>query len=141
MASCFPHKIRFKQFISRYRMLYPAISRIAEENSLDDCKAILDSAIEQPFSDTPMSLNLSWAPGKRHVFLSEGLRQHLENSRTCVRNRSAIMIQSVWRGWRIRRISVFKRYKKDMNFSPKNALMTQSMSEFADFIINILIFF
>jgi dachs len=130
MASCYPHRIRFKQFISRYKMLFSSITRISEENSLDDCKAILDNAIEHPIADTPASLNLSWAPGKRHVFLSEGMRQHLENLRTCIRNRSAILIQSVWRGWQIRRISVVQRYKKDMILSPKNVMMNQTLSKF-----------
>lgn len=114
MASGYPHRMRFKQFISRYKMLIPFRSlRLCEENALEDCKLILDCAIEHPF-DIDVSVSLSWAPGKRHIFLSEGMRQHLENLRTHIRNRSATLIQSVWRGWQLRRLSALHRFKKDL---------------------------
>lgn len=114
MASGYPGKWRFKQFISRYRMLIPFRSlRQCEENALEDCKVILDCAIEHPF-DLDVSVSLSWAPGKRHIFLSEGMRQHLENIRSNIRNRSATLIQSVWRGWQLRRLSTLQRLKKDL---------------------------
>lgn len=114
MASGYPHRMRFKQFISRYKMLIPFRSlRHSEEISLEDCKVILDCAIEQPF-DIDVSVSLSWAPGKRHIFLSEGMRQHLENLRAHTRNRSAALIQSVWRGWQLRRLNALHRFKKDL---------------------------
>jgi len=45
------------------------------------------------------SVTLAWAPGKRHVFLSEGIRQHLEHLRTEIRHKSATLMQATWRGW------------------------------------------
>jgi dachs len=114
MASGFPHRMRFKQFISRYKMLIPFRSlRLCEENALEDCKIILDCAIEHPF-DIDVSVSLSWAPGKRHIFLSEGMRQHLENLRAHIRNRSATLIQSVWKGWQLRRLSTLHKFKKEL---------------------------
>lgn len=59
---------------------------------------ILKYAMEQP----PVldgSVTLAWAPGKRHVFLSEGIRQHLEHLRTEIRHKSATLMQATWRGW------------------------------------------
>jgi dachs protein len=129
MASGFPHRMRFKQFIGRYKMLIPFIKRVSEENALEDCKLILDCAIEHPF-ELDVSVSLSWAPGKRHIFLSEGMRQHLENLRANIRNRSATLIQSVWRGWQLRRISVLQRFKKDLILSSNNIMSNTSMGEF-----------
>lgn len=122
MASGFPHRMRFKQFISRYKMMIPFRSlRLCEENASEDCKLILDCAIEHPF-DIDVSVSLSWAPGKRHIFLSEGMRQHLENLRSHIRNRSATLIQSLWRGWQLRRLSVLQRFKKDLILSSNNMM-------------------
>ncbi|EAT35379.1 AAEL012449-PA [Aedes aegypti] len=103
MASGFPHRMRFKQFTARYRMLAPfRLLRRCEEKALEDCKLILDFALENP-PELDGSVTLSWAPGKRHVFLSEGIRQHLENLRTEVRMKSATLIQATWRGWNLRK--------------------------------------
>ncbi|KAH8334203.1 hypothetical protein KR059_007456, partial [Drosophila kikkawai] len=99
MASGFPHRMRFKQFNARYRMLAPFRSlRRSEDKALEDCQLILQYAMEQP----PVldgSVTLAWAPGKRHVFLSEGIRQHLEHLRTEIRHKSATLMQATWRGW------------------------------------------
>jgi dachs len=122
MASGFPHRMRFKQFISRYKMLSPfKMLKRCEEKAIDDCKLLLDCAMEHPF-EIDVSVILSWAPGKRHIFLSEGMRQHLENLRNHIRNRSAILIQSVWRGWQLRKLSTMKRIKNDLLLC-SNALM------------------
>ncbi|EDS45532.1 myosin IB heavy chain [Culex quinquefasciatus] len=103
MASGFPHRLRFKQFTARYRMLAPfRLLRRCEEKALEDCKLILDFALENP-PELDGSVTLSWAPGKRHIFLSEGIRQHLENLRTEVRMKSATLIQATWRGWNLRK--------------------------------------
>ncbi|XP_030380655.1 unconventional myosin-IXAa [Scaptodrosophila lebanonensis] len=103
MASGFPHRMRFKQFNARYRMLAPfRLLRRSEEKALEDCNLILQYALEQ----TPVldgSVTLSWAPGKRHVFLSEGIRQHLEHLRTEIRHKSATLMQATWRGWQLRK--------------------------------------
>lgn len=120
MASGFPHRMRFKQFTSRYRMLAPfRMLRRCEEKALDDCKLILDFAMEQP-SELDSSVTLSWAPGKRHIFLSEGIRQHLENMRTNIRNRSAVLIQAAYRGWQLRRLGTIRRTRKDMLLPSSN---------------------
>ncbi|XP_034099919.1 unconventional myosin-Ia isoform X2 [Drosophila albomicans] len=101
MASGFPHRMRFKQFNARYRMLAPfRLLRRSEDKALEDCQLILQYAMDMeqpPVLDG--SVTLAWAPGKRHVFISEGIRQHLEHLRTEIRHRSATRMQATWRGW------------------------------------------
>lgn len=113
MASGFPHRMRFKHFTGRYRMLAPfRMLRRSDDKALDDCKLILQIAMDTP-PDIQGTVTLSWAPGKRHVFLSEGIRQHLEKLRNDIRVRSATIIQSVWRGYALRRrIGSIKRSRK-----------------------------
>ncbi|XP_055682418.1 unconventional myosin-IXb isoform X2 [Lutzomyia longipalpis] len=113
MASGFPHRMRFKQFTARYRMLAPfRLLRRCEEKALEDCKLILQHALENP-PELDGCVTLSWAPGKRHVFLSEGIRQHLEKLRADIRTRSATLIQASWRGWQLRRrIGTVKRNRE-----------------------------
>lgn len=103
MASGFPHRMRFKQFNARYRMLasFNQLKR-CEEKVLEDCKLILQLALKNP-PELSGAVTLAWAPGKRHIFLSEGIRQHLERMRSHIRTRSATMIQAVWRSWQLRR--------------------------------------
>lgn len=103
MASGFPHRMRFKHFTGRYRMLAPFhMLRRIDDKALDDCKIILQIAMDTP-PDIQGTVTLSWAPGKRHIFLSEGIRQHLEKLRTDIRMRSATIIQAMWRGYSLRR--------------------------------------
>lgn len=101
MASGFPHRMRFKQFNARYRMLAPfRLLRRSEDKALEDCQLILQYAMDMdqpPVLDG--SVTLAWAPGKRHVFISEGIRQHLEHLRHEIRNKSATRMQATWRGW------------------------------------------
>ncbi|XP_018785879.1 PREDICTED: myosin-G heavy chain isoform X2 [Bactrocera latifrons] len=104
MASGFPHRMRFKQFNARYvAMLAPfRLHRRSEDKAMEDCNLILEFAMENP----PVldgSVTLAWAPGKRHVFLSEGMRQHLEHLRAEIRTKSATLIQATWRGWQWRK--------------------------------------
>lgn len=103
MASGFPHRMRFILFTARYRMLAPfkSLHRI-DEKALEDCKMILQSALEKP-PEVDFAVTMSWATGKRHIFLTEGIRQYLEKIRTHILVKSATLIQSVWRGYRIRR--------------------------------------
>jgi len=106
MAGGFPHRMRFKNFNSIYWMLAPIkiLSR-SEELAFDDCKRILDylkESLEQP-SEGGSPIVKDWALGKKHVFLTEGTRQHLEKLRTDKRNASVTLIQSVWRGSRARK--------------------------------------
>merc|ERR1719328_735305 len=97
MAGGFPHRMRFKNFNSIYWMLAPIkiLSR-NEELAFDDCKRILDylkSSLEQQVEgDSPIVKD--WALGKKHVFLTEGTRQHLERLRTEKRNALVTLIQS-----------------------------------------------
>ena len=53
----------------------------------------------QPIS----AASTTWALGKRHIFLSEGVRQQLEMLRSQKRMASATLIQSTWRGYYLRR--------------------------------------
>uniref|UniRef100_T1IKQ6 Myosin motor domain-containing protein n=1 Tax=Strigamia maritima TaxID=126957 RepID=T1IKQ6_STRMM len=105
MASGFPHRMRFKVFNCKYRCLAPfkKIKR-TDDKAIDDCKLILESfsrcveaAPKRSFAST------SWAYGKRHIFLSEGARQQLENVREDKRHSSAILVQAIWRGWHLRK--------------------------------------
>lgn len=118
MASGFPHRMRFKHFTGRYRMLAPfRMLRRNDDKALDDCRLILQIAMDTP-PDIQGTVTLSWAPGKRHVFLSEGIRQHLEKLRTDIRMRSATIIQAMWRGYALRRrIGTVKRTTTRLNIS------------------------
>ena len=106
MAGGLPHRMRFKNFNSRYRLLAPikTVSR-QEEAVMEECQQILDhlrSELERgEEGSSPVSRD--WALGKKHVFLSEGSRQLLERLRTEKRNYFATRLQSVWRGRLARR--------------------------------------
>lgn len=123
MASGFPHRMRFKQFTARYRMLAPfRMLRRCEEKALEDCNLILQFALENP-PEMDGSVTLSWAPGKRHVFLSEGIRQHLEKLRSDIRTRSATLIQATWRGWQLRRrIGTGTKVARDIHVNPAKVI-------------------
>lgn len=103
MAGGYPHRMRFKAFNSRYRLLAP-FTRLhrTEEKFTEDCHLILQYVVDLISKHHNPSVSTSWALGKRHVFLSEGIRQHLENLRTDKRQKSATLIQATWRGWRCR---------------------------------------
>jgi dachs protein len=83
-----------------FRMLVPirSLSR-SDELAFEDCQRILDHV--RPFripaaaseEDGGGTVSKDWALGKKHIFLSESLRQHLERVRSDKRNRSATKIQ------------------------------------------------
>ena len=112
MAKGFPHRMRFKAFNARYRMLANPISSLSrlEEKSVEDCEIILDcysralkeQTYEAEFTGTGSSNNKDWAHGRKHIFLSEGARQQLERMRESRRQESATKIQALWRGWHAR---------------------------------------
>ncbi|XP_032669499.1 unconventional myosin-IXb isoform X1 [Odontomachus brunneus] len=101
MAGGYPHRMRFKAFNARYRLIAPFKQlRRAEEQAVEDTKLILQNAQQLK---SKFGASTSWALGKRHIFLSEGIRQQLENLRAETRRKAAIIIQATWRGWRVRR--------------------------------------
>lgn len=128
MASGFPHRMRFKLFTARYRMLAPfRLLRRNDDKALEDCKLILENALETP-PETDGTVTLSWAPGKRHVFLSEGIRQHLEKLRSGIRASSAAVIQSAWRGYHLRRRIGSVKRPRDMMHSNVNGNVNSTPS-------------
>ncbi|XP_047026537.1 unconventional myosin-IXb isoform X1 [Helicoverpa zea] len=123
MASGYPHRMRFRAFSGRYRALW---RRGAERESGAACAAVLravQAAAAPPAPASPAAVR--WALGKRHVFLSEGMRQvsaapraqprprglptHrrrrpqvLERMRRARRQAAAECIQAAWRRHRAR---------------------------------------
>ena len=83
--------MRFKAFNARYRLIAPfkQLHR-SEEQAIEDTQLILQNA-QQLKSN--FNASTSWALGKRHIFLSEGIRQQLENLRSEIRRRAATDIQ------------------------------------------------
>ncbi|KAJ0178564.1 hypothetical protein K1T71_006387 [Dendrolimus kikuchii] len=95
MASGYPHRMRFRAFSGRYRALW---RRGAERDSAGACAAVLravQAAAAPPAPASPAAVR--WALGKRHVFLSEGMRQVLERMRRARRQAAAECIQATWR--------------------------------------------
>ena len=97
--------MRFKNFNARYKILAPIkiLSR-GDEQAFEDCQNILEHlkhSLNQNFSDQTISKN--WALGKKHVFLSEGTRQHLEDLRNEKRNQAATTAQRIWRGYTVKK--------------------------------------
>lgn len=119
MAGGYPHRMRFKAFNARYRLLAPfARLHRTEDKVMDDCHLILQYVVELISKQHNTFVSTSWALGKRHIFLSEGIRQHLEKLRTATRQKSATIIQATWRGWRLRcRWTNIRREKELLNAS------------------------
>lgn len=87
----YPHRMRFKAFNTRYRLIAPFKQlRRAEEQAVEDTKLILQNAQQLK---SKFGASTSWALGKRHIFLSEGIRQQLENLRAETRKKAATVIQ------------------------------------------------
>ncbi|CAG7834204.1 unnamed protein product [Allacma fusca] len=106
MAHGYPHRMRFKVFNARYRLLAPfhQLSR-TDDRAVEDCQFILeccDKSLDGSLTERLGHISISHALGKRHVFMSEGARQKLEALRVTTRNRAATLIQSTWRGWHCR---------------------------------------
>ncbi|XP_018336090.1 unconventional myosin-IXb isoform X2 [Agrilus planipennis] len=103
MAGGYPHRMRFKAFSTRYRLLAPfARLHRTEEKVLEDCNLILQYVIDLVTQKQSTMISTSWAIGKRHIFLSESIRQQLEKLRNESRHKSAVIIQATWRGYRLR---------------------------------------
>lgn len=83
--------MRFKAFNARYRLIAPFKQlRRAEEQAVEDTKLILQNAQQLK---NKFGASTSWALGKRHIFLSEGIRQQLECLRSETRRKAATVIQ------------------------------------------------
>jgi dachs len=67
----FPHRMRFKAFNARYKMLAPfkRLKRI-DEKAVEDCTLILE-CFQRNTLELPKHSNVStsWSLGKRHIFL------------------------------------------------------------------------
>lgn len=115
MAGGYPHRMRFKAFNARYRMLAPFAKLYRRDEKVnDDCHLILQHVLDL-ISKQQSLVSTSYAMGKRHIFLSEGIRQHLERLRSETRQKAAISIQSTWRGWRCRLRRIALRREKTVN--------------------------
>ena len=71
MAGGFPHRMRFKAFNTRYKMLAPfkRLKRI-DDKAVDDCTLILECFQSNTFQLPKQSnVSTSWSLGKRHIFL------------------------------------------------------------------------
>lgn len=79
MASGYPHRMRFRAFSGRYRALWRrggGGGGAGGGESGAACAAVLravQAAAAPPAPASPAAVR--WALGKRHVFLSEGMRQ------------------------------------------------------------------
>ncbi|CAH1155682.1 unnamed protein product [Phaedon cochleariae] len=126
MAGGYPHRMRFRAFNSRYRLLAPfATIHRTEEKVIDDSNLILQYVLDSITKQQGLVSN-SFAMGKRHIFLSEGIRQHLEKLRSDTRQKAAILIQSTWRGWHCRYRWATLRKEKTCNQPPvsRNSLVS-----------------
>ncbi|CAG9087278.1 unnamed protein product [Plutella xylostella] len=98
MASGYPHRMRFRAFIGRYR----AVARVAAAGDGGEAAAAVLQAAEAQAPAPASPAAVRWAIGKRHVFLSEGMRQVLERMRRVRRQAAAECIQAAWRRHRQR---------------------------------------
>nr|CAI5836757.1 unnamed protein product [Callosobruchus analis] len=125
MAGGYPHRMRFKAFNSRYRLLAPfaKLHRI-EEKVTEDCLLILQYVLDTISGkhQNAGAVSISYAIGKRHIFLSEGIRQHLERLRCETRRKAATLIQATWRGWKGRYRWAAMRREKAKPPAPRAAL-------------------
>lgn len=71
MAGGFPHRMRFKTFSIRYRLLAPFKKlRRTEDKTIEDCKLVLEYFMKKLEELNKASTALiQWALGKRHIFL------------------------------------------------------------------------
>ncbi|CAH1367105.1 unconventional myosin-Ia isoform X2 [Tenebrio molitor] len=128
MAGGYPHRMRFKAFNARYRLLAPfARLHRTDEKVTDDCHLILQYVVDLISKQHNTLVSTSWALGKRHIFLSEGIRQHLEKLRADTRQKAATLIQSTWRGWHCRyRWAALRREKEHKTAATSNGLANRT---------------
>jgi len=73
MANGYPHRMRFKAFNARYKLIAPfhQLSRM-DDRAIEDCQLILecfDNMLDSCARERLGNISLSWALGKRHIFL------------------------------------------------------------------------
>ncbi|CAG9560854.1 unnamed protein product [Danaus chrysippus] len=103
MASGYPHRMRFRAFSCRYRALWGRGHAGVERESGAACARVLAAVAAAAAPPAPASpAAVRWALGKRHVFLSEGMRQVLERMRRARRQAAAESIQAAWRAYKSR---------------------------------------
>lgn len=73
MAAGYPHRLRFRAFLSRYGLLAPDGRPVPEEP--ERCGRVLRAAESGATTPPASPAAVRWALGKRHVFLSEAMRQ------------------------------------------------------------------
>ncbi|XP_053606932.1 unconventional myosin-IXa isoform X2 [Plodia interpunctella] len=101
MASGYPHRMRFRAFSARYRALWWRGG--GDRDCGAGCARVLRAVAAAAAPPAPASpAAVRWALGKRHVFLSEGMRQVLERMRRARRQAAAECIQAAWRRHRMR---------------------------------------
>lgn len=113
MAGGLPHRMRFKAFSARYRLLVKPSKLLArsEEKLVEDCNLILEhfegkrTSLSGVYNEngSNSAASVSCVLGKKHIFLSESARQQLELVRTGRRVEAAILVQAAWRGFKVRR--------------------------------------
>lgn len=71
MAGGFPHRMRFKTFSLRYRLLAPFKKlRRTEDKTVEDCKLVLEYFTKKlEDMNKNSTVLIQWALGKRHIFL------------------------------------------------------------------------
>ncbi|XP_070580651.1 unconventional myosin-X-like isoform X2 [Ptychodera flava] len=123
MAGGYPQKMRFKSFNHRYKFLsvHKRLRR-SEEKAIEDTKGILDSFLKAMDESKLPYASTNWALGKRHIFLSEGARQCLEQLRHQRREEAATVIQA-----NVRRMICLKQWPSlRRSLEQKNRVRTQN---------------
>ncbi|KAK2140441.1 hypothetical protein LSH36_1352g00024 [Paralvinella palmiformis] len=98
MTAGFPHRLRYKAFNARYRLLHPDLIHNRIKTRGDNCYAESKQILEllATLDDQPQ-INTQWALGKKNIFLSESMLQLLERFREEKRCQCATKIQAAWR--------------------------------------------
>jgi dachs protein len=70
MAGGFPHRMRFRAFNIRYRLIAPFKKlKRTDDKAIEDCKLILECFMAVTENCRVSNASTAWAMGKRHIFL------------------------------------------------------------------------
>lgn len=65
----YPHRMRFKAFNNRYRLLAPfGKIRCVEERAVEDCRLILQCVEHKIDLKQNNEVSMSWTFGNKHIF-------------------------------------------------------------------------